>query len=153
MPILAQNKQAHFNYELEETFEAGLILTGQEVKAVRSGLANLRGSYVGTRQTSKLLPEFYLQNATIAPYKQAGHLVDYVPNRPRQILLTKKEIKRLMGKLQIKGLTLIPVKIYTKKGLLKLEIALAKGKKLYDKRDDLKKRDLQRDLQRTLKNR
>lgn len=153
MPVLAINKQAHHNYQIEDTLEAGLVLTGQEVKAIRAGLANLKGSYVSTRQTSKVLPEFYLKNATISKYQQAGKLEGYQPTQDRKILLNKREIKRLMGRLQEKGLTLVPIKIYTKKGLLKLEIALAKGKKNYDKKEDLKKRDLDRDLRRTLKNR
>ncbi|MFH1412609.1 MAG: SsrA-binding protein SmpB [bacterium] len=153
MPVLSINKQVRHDYDLIESFEAGLVLTGQEVKAVRSGQANLKSSYISTRKTKKLLPEFYLINASIAPYKYASQLKDYEQKRDRKILLNKKEAKRLVGKLHEKGLTLVPIKIYTKTGLLKIEIALSKGKKSYNKREDIKRRDIDRELMRTLKNR
>ena len=150
MPVLAINKQAGYNYEILETWEAGLVLLGHEVKAIKAGQANLKGSYVSFRPGKKS-PELYLLQANIAKYKQAGPLPDYQVDRPRHLLLNKKELDKLKGQEQEKGLTLVPLRLYTKKGLIKLAIGLAKGKKEYDKRADIKKRDIKRDLQRTLK--
>lgn len=152
MPLLAQNKQARFNYEILETLEAGLVLLGHEVKSVKAGQVNLRGSYISLRIDNSLSGQAYLVGAHISPYKYAGALSDYTPLRERKLLLNKKEIIRLNSKLQTQGLTLLPLKIYTKNGLIKLEIALAKGKKKYDKRDALKQKDIERDTQRSLKN-
>jgi SsrA-binding protein len=143
MPILAKNKRANFDYHLLEKYEAGLVLFGQEVKSAKAGQANLSGSYIIWKKEKKE-PELYLIKAQISPYRLAGKLLDYNPQRDRKLLLTKKELNQLIGKTQTAGLTLIPVKMYTKRGLIKLELALAKGKKKYDKREDLKKKELDR---------
>ncbi len=147
MPVLAVNKRAHFDYEVLETFEAGLVLFGHEVKAVKNGQINLLGSYVVFKKiVGKVLPEMYLINAHISQYKYASSLGEYNPIRSRKILLKKKEINRLISKMREVGLTLVPLKIYTNYSFIKLEFALAKGKKKYDKRESIKKRDIERDI-------
>ncbi|MDO9399459.1 MAG: SsrA-binding protein SmpB [bacterium] len=147
MPVLAVNKRAHFDYEVLETFEAGMVLFGHEVKAVKNGQINLIGSYVVFKKLAgKILPELYLINAHISQYKYASSLTEYNPTRSRKILLKKKEIRRLIDKTREVGLTLVPLKIYTNHSFIKLEFALAKGKKKYDKREAIKKRDIERDL-------
>ncbi len=145
MPVLAQNKKARFDYEILETFEAGLVLFGHEVKAARSGHVSLKGSYISLRDDG-----LYLISSLIGLYKYAGQVKDYDPNRERKLLVSKKELGFLAGKRQEKGLTLVPVKLYTKHSFLKLEFALARGKTQYDKRESIKKRDLDRQI-RTLK--
>jgi SsrA-binding protein len=145
MPTLAKNKRANFDYQLIETYEAGLMLLGHEVKAVKAGQVNLSGSYVSWKNKNNK-SELYLVKAQISPYKFAGNLEDYDPKRDRKLLLNKREINHLIGKTQESGLTLIPVKIYTKRGLIKLEFALAKGKKKYDKREDIKKKEIDRQM-------
>jgi len=149
MSTLAVNKKAHFDYELLETFEAGLVLTGAEVKSVKAGHVSLKGAYV-VKKLAEKLPEFYLINATITAYKYAPN-PDYDPNRSRKLLLKKSEINRLVGKTQEKGLTLVPTKIYTKGSFVKLDFAIAKGKKQYDKRESIKKRDVDRQVKRLMK--
>jgi len=151
MPTLATNKKAHFDYKLIETFEAGLVLYGYEVKAVKDGHISLKGSYVSFRYTATGSPELYLIGAHISKYRHAGNLPDYNPLRERKILLRNSEIKHLLGKKQENGLTLVPVKIYTKRSLIKMELALAEGKKKFDKRDDLKKKDLDRQISTLMK--
>ncbi|MBU1783243.1 SsrA-binding protein SmpB, partial [Patescibacteria group bacterium] len=147
MPVLAVNKRAHFDYEVLETFKAGLVLFGHEVKAVKNGQINLLGSYVVFKNLAgKVLPEMYLINAHISQYKYTSSLGEYNPIRSRKILLKKKEIRRLVGKTQEPGLTLVPLKIYTNHSFIKLEFALTKGKKKYDKREAIKKRDVERDI-------
>jgi len=141
MPILAKNKRASFDYKLLETFEAGLMLLGPEVKSIKAGHVSLKGSYVSFRDKA-----LYLIGAHVSAYKQAGTQDDYNATRERKILLKKQEIKHLLGKKHEGGLTLVPVKIYTKRSLIKIELALAEGKKKYDKREDLKKKDIDRDL-------
>lgn len=141
MPILAKNKRASFDYKILQTFEAGLMLLGHEVKSIKAGHISLKGSYVSFRGDG-----LYLIGAHVSKYKQAGTMDDYNATRERKILLKKKEIKYLLGKKQEGGLTLVPVKIYTKRSLIKIELALAEGKKKYDKREDLKKKDIDRDL-------
>jgi SsrA-binding protein len=147
MSTLATNKRARFNYEIIDTYEAGIALLGHEVKSIRLGNVNLNNSYCTFKDH-----ELYLTNAHISPYKFAGHLKDYDPIRPRKLLLTKKELKKLIGKTQQKGLTIVPIKMYTKGKHIKVEIAVAKGKRKTHKKELLKKRDIQRDIQRTLKN-
>jgi SsrA-binding protein len=147
MPVLATNKKARFDYEILDTFEAGLVLSGQEVKATRQGQANLKGAYV----TINSKGEAYLTNAGIAAYKMAGNLTDYEATRPRKLLLHKKEIATLTRKLQQSGLTLVPLSLYTKHRKIKLEIGLVKGKKKIDKRRSIKERDEKRQVQRLLK--
>jgi len=148
MPILATNKRATFDYEILEKFEAGLVLTGQEVKAVRNGQGNLNGSYViANNQTATLL------NASISSYKMAGPLPDYDPSRTRKLLLHKKELGYLTGKIKQSGLTLVPLSMYTKGKKIKLEFALAKGKKKFDKRKSIREKEEKRNVQRALKTR
>ena len=153
MPTLAVNKRAGFDYEVLDKYEAGLVLAGYEVKAVRAGNVNLKAAYITFRSDKAGLPVPYLTNAHISLYKYASTVKDYDPTRPRKILLKAREIKHLMGKIKEKGLTIVPLSIYTKSRFLKLEFALARGKKKYDKREDLKKKDLDREGRAMLKRR
>lgn len=142
------NKKAYFDYEILETFEAGVVLSGQEVKAVKNNQINLKGSYVVIKNG-----EAFLLNAHISPYKKAGILKDYNPERSRKLLLNKKELKHLIGKSQEKGLTILPLKVYTKgRGKIKIEIGIGKGKKKYEKRETIKKREVEREIKQKLKN-
>jgi len=145
MPQLAQNKKANFDYELQDKYEAGLVLFGHEVKAVRAGQVSLKGSFISIR-TKNGHSELYLVNCQISPYKCAGSMPDYNPMRERKLLLKHQEINHLLGKKLTEGLTLIPLKIYTNHSFLKLEFAIAKGKKKYDKRETIKKREVDRRL-------
>ena len=146
MNTLADNRKAHFNYEILETFQAGLVLTGQEVKSIKSGRVNLAGSYVLFRGE-----ELFLIGATIPPYQPKNAPPGYDPARPRKLLLTKDEIKYLFGRSQQKGLTVVPIRVYNKRGHLKIEIGLVKPRKKWDKREVLKKRAIKRDIERELK--
>jgi SsrA-binding protein len=152
MPTLATNKKAHFDYKLLEIIEVGLVLLGHEVKAVKDGHVSLKGSYVSFRYQNKK-PELYLIGAHISKYRHAGNLESYNPIRERKILLKTKEINHFLGKKEENGLTLVPVKIYTKHSLIKMELALAEGKKKFDKRADLKKKDLDRQISTLMKQR
>lgn len=145
MPQLAINKKANFDYEILNKYEAGLVLFGHEVKAVRASQVSLKGSFISVR-TKNGQPELYLLNCQISPYKHAGKLPDYNPLRERKLLLKRQEIDHLLGKKQSEGLTLIPLKIYTSHSFLKLEFAVAKGKKKFDKRETIKKREVERRL-------
>jgi SsrA-binding protein len=147
MSTLAINKRANFDYLLLGEYEAGLVLSGQEVKSVRSGQVSLKESFVTLKGT-----ELYLTNAYVAPYKQAGLKQVNDPTRPRKLLLKKSEIRQLIGKVRTEGLTLVPLKIYTKRRLLKLSFAVGKGKKKFDKRQDLAKKEAKRNIDRALKN-
>jgi SsrA-binding protein len=147
MTTVATNKRARFDYLISDKYEAGLVLTGQEVKSVRAGHISLKESFVTLKES-----ELFLTNAHISFYKQAGEVKSYNPTRPRKLLLKKSEIKHLIGKLRLAGLTLVPLRVYTKKRLLKLEFGLGKGKNKFDKREDLKKKDADRDMRRALKN-
>jgi SsrA-binding protein len=147
MAVLATNKRAHFDYEIKETFEAGLVLKGYEVKSIKTGHVSLRESFVTVMGS-----ELYLTNAHIPPYKHSGIISNYDPAAPRKILLKKSEIKQLIGKIRTRGLTLVPIKLYTKRRLIKLEFGIGKGKKEYDKREKIKKRDDKRRAERVLKN-
>lgn len=141
------NRQAYHDYTVEETFEAGIVLTGTEVKSIRNGKVNLRGAYARVRGD-----EVWLDGVHIAEYEQ-GTYMNHDPLRSRKLLLHKSEIRRLIGRVQAKGLTLIPLKMYFKGNRVKVEIGLARGKKLYDKREDIKKRDIQRELAQVVKQR
>lgn len=152
MPALAQNKKASFDYEILEKYEAGLVLFGHEVKAVRAGQLSLKGSFISVRQKNGH-QELYLLSCQISPYKNAGPLPDYNQTRERKLLLKRQEIDRLLGKKQVEGLTLIPLKIYTNHSFLKLEFAVARGKKKYDKRETIKKREVERKLRSLTKRR
>lgn len=140
------NKKAYFNYEILEKFEAGLVLLGSEVKSIRNNHYSLQGAYVTINDE-----EAWLVHATIAPYQPKNMSVAYNPERPRKLLLNKKELSYLQGKSQEKGLTIVPLKVYNKHGQIKLEIALAKGKSKSDKREVLKKRITDREISRELR--
>lgn len=144
---LAENKKAEFEYEILEKMEAGLVLTGQEVKSAKMGQINLKGAYVTFYGDNA-----YILNMHINKYKPAGKLLNYDPTQSRRILLHKKQIAYLRGKSMEKGLTIVPLHVYTKGRLLKIEVAVTRGKKLYDKRETIKKRELKRELDRERKN-
>ena len=146
MKIFAENKKAYFNYEILEKLEAGIALIGQEVKSIKNGRINLAGSYVVLRNN-----EAFLVGSKIPPYQPKNAPADYNSERPRKLLLKKSEIKYLIGKTKQKGLTLAPLKVYTKDGKIKLEFGIAKGKKKFDKRELIKKRETEREIRRTLK--
>ncbi|HAV11272.1 MAG TPA: SsrA-binding protein [Candidatus Moranbacteria bacterium] len=148
MATIAINKRATFDYEILEKYEAGLMLTGAEVKSIKTGRISLKESFVTIKGS-----ELYLTNANIPKYSFAGELQSYEPTRPRKLLVRKSEIKSLIGKARTQGLTLIPLRVYTKKRLIKLEFALAQGKKAFDKRSDIAKRDAKRKIERALKKR
>ena len=148
MKLLSENKRAYFNYQILEKFEAGIALIGQEVKSIKLGRINLAGSYVILRGE-----EVYLVGAHVPPYQPKNAPSDYMPERSKKLLLRKSEIKYLIGKTKEKRLTLIPLMVYTEKGKIKLEFGLAKGKKKFDKRELIKKRDTEREIQRELKTR
>ncbi len=144
--LIAENRRARFDYFLEQTFEAGLSLTGSEVKSLRNGRANIAESYAAVEGD-----QIMLVNADIPPYAQANRF-NHEPRRPRKLLLHRKEIERLIGAVQRDGRTLVPTKLYwNDKGMAKLEIALAKGKKAHDKREAAAERDWQRDKARLMK--
>ena len=143
----ATNKRARFDYEILETVEAGLMLSGQEVKSVRNGGAKLLGSFVTFHNNAA-----FLLNSHISKYRYAGKLENYIPDRSRKLLLTHKQIAYLEGKSHEAGLTIIPLSIYTKGPYLKVEIGVARGKKKFDKREKIKKREVQRERLRYLKN-
>jgi SsrA-binding protein len=144
--IVADNRQARFLYEILETYEAGIELVGTEVKSIRAGKANLRDGYGLLRNG-----EIWLLNAHISPHTSTSQYFNHEPTRTRRMLMHKQEIRKLIGKVEQQGLTLVPLKMYLKKGRVKLTIALVRGKKLHDKRDDLKKRDDKRDMDRAMK--
>lgn len=141
------NKKAHFDYEILETFEAGIELLGFEVKSILAGNANLEGGRVIIRGG-----EVFLVGVTIPPYQQHNTPKEYEPDRTRKLLLHKKEISYLFGKHRERGLTLIPIKLYNKGRKIKLSFGVARGKKKYDKREDIKKRETKRKIERSLKN-
>jgi len=145
--VVATNREAYHNFHIIETIECGIALTGTEVKSIREGRCNLKDSYGQIRQG-----EAWLLNAHISPYTH-GNRENHEPTRTRKLLLHKKEINKLSGKAQEKGLTLVPTKMYFKNGRLKLELAVAKGKKLYDKRETEKRREADREARATLKER
>ena len=146
MKIIALNKRASFDYQILETFEAGLVLLGYEVKSLRNGQVNLKGSYISFGTDLKKTNEAWLINSYIPLYKAAGKRDDYNPERPRKILLKRKELSYIIGKSKEKGLTVIPIKLYTKSSFIKLEIAIVKGKKAFDKREDLKKKEIEKQI-------
>jgi SsrA-binding protein len=145
--IVATNRKATHDYTIDDRFEAGLALLGTEVKSIRAGGANLREGYVQLRGG-----EAYLVNAHIAPYDPSGR-TGHDPLRPRKLLLHKKELARLASGTQERGWTIIPLKVYLKNGRLKIEIALARGKRQYDKRESIARRDAQRQVDREMKER
>lgn len=150
--LLADNKKAKFEYQTIKSWEAGMVLLGHEVKSVRSKQISLKEAFVTVNLNTKTKkPQAYLLNCHISPYKKAGKLPDYDPAHTRRLLLHQKEIDSIYGQIQQKGLTLVPIKVYTKGTKIKVEIALVKGKKQFDKRETIKKRDLDREISRKLK--
>ncbi|MBI2989803.1 MAG: SsrA-binding protein SmpB [Candidatus Magasanikbacteria bacterium] len=146
MPIYAINKYAKYDYDILETAEAGLVLSGPEVKSIRLKQINLKGAYISFLQDGA-----YLKQAHISPYRFSGDKEQYTANRDRKILLHKKEMAYLRSKTQEKGLTIVPISVYTKGPNIKLEIGVARGKKLYDKRAVIKKREQNREIHRSVK--
>ncbi len=144
---IAKNRKAEFEYFLLERYEAGIALHGSEIKSVRAGQVSLQEAYVSVTEN-----EAWLRESHIAVYNPASY-ANHDPKRNRQLLLNKKEIRELWAAVRQKGVSVIPVRMYLKDGRAKLEIAVAKGKKLYDKRQALEKKDVQRDISRTLKGR
>ena len=144
---MARNKRARFDYHLLETFEAGLALTGTEVKSLRAGKASIADAYGIVRDG-----EVFLLNAHIQPYDRGGY-VNHEPTRSRKLLLHRREIRRLIGAVERQGLTLIPLELYFRNGIAKVALALAKGKKLHDKRDTEKQRDAEREMARVSRTR
>jgi SsrA-binding protein len=143
---VTSNRKALHDYFIEDTYEAGLALTGTEIKSVRRGKVNLRDSYARVEGG-----EVWLHNAHISPYEESGVYFNHDPLRPRKLLLHRQEIDRLAGQVQAKGLTLVPLRLYLKDGRAKIELAVARGKRAYDKREALAEREAQREIERTLK--
>lgn len=143
--VSIENRRASFEYFFLETYEAGLVLTGTEIKSIRQGKVNLQDAYCLFLEN-----ELFVRNLHISPYTEGTHY-NHQPLRDRKLLLTKRELRKLLEKSKDQGLTIIPIRLYTsERGLAKLEIALAKGKKLYDKRDSIKERDVKRELDRNM---
>ena len=143
--LIANNKKAHHDYFLEETFEAGVELFGTEVKSLRQGHCSIKEAFIHIENG-----EVIIYGMHVSPYEK-GNIFNKDPLRPKRLLMHKKEIMRLLGKIKEKGYTLIPVKVYFKGSLVKVEIALARGKKLYDKRQDIAKKDARREAERDFK--
>ena len=143
--IIDKNKKAYFDYFMEETFEAGIVLEGNEVKSVKMGNVSLKDSFCHIEKG-----EVFLKNCHITPYEK-GSAFNAEPRRNRKLLLNKREINKLIGKIKTKGYTLVPTQIYFSGRFVKVEIALARGKKSYDKRETLKQKDIKRDVERQLK--
>ncbi len=146
MAILVENRKAKFNYEILEKFEGGIELLGHEVKSLKSHQGSLEGAFITVRGG-----EAYIMNAHIPPYQPANTSKEYEPYRNRRILLTKKEIRELGDKEKSKGLTIVPISLYSKGRKIKVEVAVVKGKKKFDKRETIKKRDTEREIRRSLK--
>jgi SsrA-binding protein len=144
--IVSDNRQARFEYEILETHEAGVVLVGTEIKSIRAGRVNLRDGYAMLREG-----ELLLLNVHISPHATAAQYFNHDPRRTRKLLLHRQEIRKLIGKVDQQGLTLVPLKMYLKRGWVKVDIALVRGKKLHDKRQDVRKRDDQREIQRAMK--
>ena len=146
--VIARNRRASHDYHLERTFEAGLVLRGAEIKSIRANRINLQEGFVQERDG-----ELWLLNVNISPYEQAGVYGYVEPMRPRKLLLHKKEIAQIISKTRERGYTVVPTMVFLQRGKAKIEIALAKGKKQYDKRADLAKRDSEREIRQALKDR
>lgn len=143
---IAKNPVAYHNYDIKDTIEAGIVLTGTEIKSIRKGSANLKDSYANIKNG-----EVYIYGMHISPYEH-GNIFNKDPLRDRKLLLNKSEINRLLGLIKQKGYTLVPISLYFKNNFVKLELGIGKGKKLYDKREDIAKKDAQLKIQRALKN-
>ena len=140
--LIAKNPTAKHNYEIIDTIETGIVLTGTEIKSIRSGKVNLKDSYASIKNG-----EVYIHSMHISPYEH-GNIFNKDPLRDRKLLLNKTEIRKLIGQIQQKGYTLVPISLYFKGSFVKLELGIGKGKKLYDKREDLKKKDAQMNIKR-----
>ncbi len=138
--MVSVNRQAFHDYFVDETFETGIVLTGTEIKSIRGGKVNLRGAYARVKDG-----EMWIEGMHIAPYEQ-GTYMNHDPLRPRKLLLHRREIDRLIGKVQAKGLTLVPLRLYLRHNRAKIDLGLCRGKKQYDKREALKERDAQREI-------
>jgi len=149
--ILTENKKANFDYNILEKFEAGLVLNGQEVKSLKTRGSSLAGSYIMLKKNNRGRTEAFWTGANIPAYQPLNLSQNYDPQRDRKLLLHKKELNYLIGKSKERGLTLIPLSVYTKKGKIKISLGLAKGKKKTDKREFLKKRDIEKTIRRELK--
>ncbi|MBO3462370.1 SsrA-binding protein SmpB [Aetokthonos hydrillicola Thurmond2011] len=145
--VITDNRQARFLYEILDTYEAGIELTGTEVKSIRAGKVNLQDGYALIRDG-----QAWLINVHISPYTSSGQYFNHEPRRTRRLLLHNDEIRKLIGRVEQQGLTLVPLKMYLKRGWVKVSIAVGRGKKLHDKREDIKRRQDQRDMQRAMKN-
>ena len=145
--LISNNKKAYFDYFIEEKYEAGMVLCGTEVKSVRAGKCSIKESYIQIQNG-----EVYVINMNITPYEK-GNIFNKDPLRPKKLLLHKNEINKLAGEFTIKGYTLVPLQVYLKEGKVKMEIGLGKGKKNFDKRDSIAKKDQQREAQKEFKNR
>ena len=145
--IVANNRKASFEYTLLEKFEAGIVLHGSEIKSIRAGQVSIQEAYIDVENGQNA----WLIESHIAPYEQAGKFFNHEPKRKRRLLLHKKQIRELWNNVRIKGMTIVPIKIYLKDGRAKIEIALAKGKKAYDKRATIAKRDEARDKERAMR--
>ncbi len=146
MPTLAANSRAKFDYDILAKYEAGIVLQGQEVKSVRAGQVSLKGAYATLKGE-----EVWLINAHISPYKKAGALQGYDPTRSRKLLLRRREIKELLGKVHADRLTLVPLSLYTRGRRLKVELGLGRGRKRYEKREVIKKRAVEREIRSALR--
>jgi SsrA-binding protein len=146
MKTYAINKRANYDYEILEKIEGGLVLAGYEVKSIKTGHISLKGAYVTIKNS-----EAFLTNANIPAYQPQNMPESYDPTRPRKVLVHKKQIKSLTGKISQKGLTLVPIKIYSKRGLIKLEFGVGKGKRKIDKRESIKKREAKVKMERALR--
>jgi SsrA-binding protein len=144
--IVSDNRQVRYLYEILETYEAGVELKGTEVKSIREGKANLRDGYALIRNG-----EVFLLNVHVSPHATAAQYFNHDPRRTRKLLLHRMEIRKLIGKVEQQGLTLVPLKMYLKRGRVKIDLALVRGKKLHDKREDLKRRQDKRDMERAMK--
>ena len=149
MSSITANKRAYHDYEILQSLEAGIVLSGPEVKSIKNGRINLSGGYVNIDSRGTV----WLINVHVDPYAPAAQVQkDYNPTQGRKLLLNKKEIASLIGKIKTKGLTIIPLKVYTKHSIIKIEIGLVRGKKRWDKREDIKKRETKRKIEQSLKN-
>ncbi|MGB3404577.1 MAG: SsrA-binding protein SmpB [Microcoleaceae cyanobacterium] len=144
--VLSDNRKARYLYEILETYQAGIELRGTEVKSIRAGRVNMQDGYAHVRNG-----EAWLMNVHISPYQSASGYFNHDPRRSRKLLLHRQEINKLIGKIEQQGLTLVPLKMYLKNGRVKVDIALARGKKVHDKREDIKRRDDKRTMERAMK--
>jgi SsrA-binding protein len=145
---VADNRKARHDYFIDESYEAGIALTGSEIKSIRAGRVNLRGGYARVQNG-----EICLHDIHISPYDQSGKYFNHEPTRPRKLLLHRREISRIAGQVDRQGFTLVPLRLYFKGRRVKVDLGLARGKKLYDKREDIAKRESRRDIERAMKSR